>query len=396
MVRLTRAAEEAKIALSTESYVQVIEENLYQKDGVGLHLDEEISRPQYEDLVESLLERTRRSIQVALKEAKLLLRDLDEILLVGGVTRTPKVGNLLRQELQKMPRQDIDPDTAIVMGAALQASRIMGESGRILVDVSPFSFGTSCIGEINDVLSQYRYEILIRRNTPLPARQTQIFYTMYHGQTACEVKAYQGEEIDARNNIFLGKFLIEGLDPKAPSGSEILCDFRLDLSGILQIEVTEKHTGLRKQLTIEDAFRKMSQEEIEASRNKIREMFNHEDSLFKYIKSDIESDEFDDFEQSNQILPKKAADGQHGASILKRFAPPIIDIKSLDPEQRGSWMKTISLLEKVERMYADINPSDQTEIDELANNILHVMYEQDFEQIHSLSNELADVLFYLE
>ena len=270
--RLRAAAETAKIKLSTEAYARVVEEALITVDGVTKHLDVQVDRPHYEALIRPLLERTRRSVQQALRDAGVLARDLDDVLLVGGASRTPLVRSMLFEMLGREARMDVDPDRAVALGAGLQAARAAGgHSARILVDVTPYTFGTAVIGDLHGVLCDHRFHPIIRRNTPLPARQIDVLYTQRDGQEMVAVDVLQGEEDDARDNLRVGQFMVAGLDPGAPEGNPILFEFRLDLNGILDVRVTERHTGLSKSVTIVEAFRTLDDAAREAARARVAE-----------------------------------------------------------------------------------------------------------------------------
>ncbi|GMV42571.1 MAG: chaperone protein DnaK [Myxococcales bacterium] len=274
--RLLRAAEEAKIRLSTEPFVRVMEEALGDHDGVPRHLDVEVSRHDYERLIQPFLERTRRSVQTALRDAGVLAKDLDDVLLVGGSSRTPRVRQMLHDMLGREPRMDVDPDRAVALGAGLQAARVAGDrSARVLVDVTPYTFGTRVFGVLHGVPGPRVFHPIIRRNSALPARQTDVLYTIHPGQTRVEVDVLQGEDDDADQNLQVGNFRVEGLDPNAPEGSPVLFDFRLDLDGILTVTVTERATGLSKGVTIKDAFRTLTSEEQAAARERVASDLAH-------------------------------------------------------------------------------------------------------------------------
>ena len=271
--RLLRAAEEAKIRLSSEPFVRVMEEAMGEVDGVPVHLDVEVSRHDYEALIEPFVDRTRRSVQAALREAGVLARDLHDVVLVGGSSRTPRVRQALFSMLGREARMDVDPDRAVALGSGLQAARIAGDRrARVLVDVTPYSFGTSVLGLVHGHYGDHRFHPIIRRNTALPTRQTDVLYTCRAGQVAVDVEVLQGEDEDARENLLVGHFRVEGLDPDAPECSEMLVDFRLDLDGILDVTVTERATGLSKGVTIRDAFRKLTDEERAAAVERVAEV----------------------------------------------------------------------------------------------------------------------------
>ena len=365
MARLNRAAESTKIALSGRTHVGVSEEHLLERDGLPLHLDTEIGRREYEDMIESLLRRTVDSVQFALREAKVLARELDDVILVGGSTRTPAVGRLLHDLLGKAPRCEVNPDEAVALGATLQAARLAGVStSRILVDVTPYSFGTSYFGLLNGRETEDCYQVIVRRNTPLPARQSEVFYTMYPGQDATEVRVYQGEAPDAGDNLFLGGFMMEGLDPEADDQSELVFDLAVDLDGILHVEVTEKHTGLRHEITLENAFRTLDAAEMSAARRRVAEAFGEDGAG-------------PDFElPAVRALPAAPA--------------------GLPEAERGAWATAVSLIEKADRLRPGLAATDRAEVDDALAELVGALEAGATGDVRTLSAALADILFYLE
>jgi molecular chaperone DnaK len=271
--RLWWAAEAAKKQLSFEPYSTVREESLVVVDGRPLSLEAEISRTDYEAMIRPLLETTLDSASRALSDAGLVAGALDEILLVGGSTRTPMVVSLLESLCHKAPRQDLHPDLCVALGAGVLASRLAGHDiQRVLVDVSPFSFGPSYVGERNGFEYPHCYHPVIKRNTPLPVTRTDEYSTAYDFQDAVEVEIYQGDDPDAMKNLHIGRFRIEGLAPVA-GPNPVLCRMRLDLDGILQVTAIEKETGLSKQIKITGATRKRDAAEITSNRAELDRLF---------------------------------------------------------------------------------------------------------------------------
>ena len=271
--RLRWAAEEAKKKLSFEPYVKIREEALMVESGRPLHLEAEISRDDFEALIRPLLESTLDSVSKALQDSGKKPGDLDAILLVGGSTRTPLVSSLLMQRTGLEPRQDVHPDLCVALGAGVMGSRLGGHSvERVLVDVSPYSFGISFLGERGGFPYPHCYHPIVRRNTPLPLTRTERYSTSHPYQTEVEIHVYQGEDEDALKNILVGDFRVGEVTPVAEP-NEILCRMRLDLDGILEVTAVEKRTGRSKQITIANALHAKSAEEIEAGRKRIEELF---------------------------------------------------------------------------------------------------------------------------
>lgn len=271
--RLWWAAEEAKKKLSFEPFARICEESLLIRDGRPLHLEMEISRQEYEKLIRGLVESTLDSVSKALGDAGRRASDMDAILLVGGSTRTPLVTDLLIAHTGLTPRQDVHPDLCVALGAGVLASRLAGQSiSRILVDVSPFSFGISYLGERGGYEYPYCYRPIIRRNTPLPITRTESYSTSHAFQEVAEIQVYQGDDEDALKNILVGDFVIEGLSGEEER-NEILCRMRLDLDGILEVTAVEKRTGKSKQVNIANAMKAKSAEEMAAARGRIQELY---------------------------------------------------------------------------------------------------------------------------
>jgi len=271
--RLWWAAEEAKKKLSQEPYVAIREEALVTIAGKPLHLETEVSRLDYENLIRHMAESTLDSVSKALLDAGKKPGDMDAVLLVGGSTRTPLVFNMLSERMGVEPRQDVHPDLCVALGAGVLASRLAGrEVDRVLVDVSPYSFGISFLGERGGVPYPHCYKPIIRRNTPLPLTRTEQFVTSYPYQTEVAIQVYQGDDDDALKNFPVGDFRIEGLTA-LDGPNEVLCRMRLDLDGILEVAAVEKRSGKSRQITISNALQAKTAEEIAAGRKRIQEMF---------------------------------------------------------------------------------------------------------------------------
>ncbi len=279
MSRIVRAAEEARMRLSFEPHTFVREENLVELDGVPRHVELEMHRDELEETILPLVKQTLDSVHRALTDAGKRPRDLDGILLVGGATRTPLVSELLQDATGLVPRQDLHPDLCVALGAAVQAARIEGHDvARVLVDVSPWSFGVSCLGYVDGMPADHLFKAVIARNTPLPASRTESFATVSDGQEEVRISIFQGEDPNALRNTFIGDFMVEGLSP-VPAPNEILCRMDLDLDGILRVTATERQTGLSKQITIERATAALSESGLANARARVLELFDDAEDL---------------------------------------------------------------------------------------------------------------------
>lgn len=245
--RLWAAVEKAKRELSDAPYARIREEFMVN----DLHLDIEIARSDYEQMIRPLLDKTLDSVHRCFKDAAMLPGAVDKVVLVGGASRTPLVSELVGNAIGIEPRHDINPDLIVAMGAAIQAGVINGQKTHsILVDITPYTFGTSAVGMSGGEMSPDLFVPLIRRGTPLPAKKGDVFATMYDDQQAVDVRIYQGEAPMAEDNIFIGNFLVEGLS-NCPAGNEIVLTLALNLDGLLEVTAVEKRTGLSKTVTME-------------------------------------------------------------------------------------------------------------------------------------------------
>ena len=277
MARVLRSAEAAKKQLSDHPFARIEEEYLAESAGKPVHLSLELSREDYEDMIAPFIEETLGAVHIALESASLTSSEVDEILLVGGATRTPMVRRRLRESFGKEARGEVDPDLCVAMGASINGAAIAGiDVSAVLVDVTPYTFGTSALGELNGEMYPYTYVPIIAKNTAIPVRKSEVFFTVVDDQTTVEVRIFQGEKDDAMENIQLGEFRVEGLS-KAPSGNPIIIDLALDRDGILNVSAKEKRTGLERRITIDRATSRYDKDELRDARHRIAELFGAEE-----------------------------------------------------------------------------------------------------------------------
>ncbi len=276
MARIMRAAEATKRYLSDHPYARIEEEYLAEADGKPVHLSLELARDEYERMIVPFVEETLQAIHIALQAADLTASQVEEILLVGGATRTPMIRRRLLEVFGREPRGEVDADLCVAMGAAIEGAAIGGtEVSAVLVDVTPYTFGTSALGELGGDLYPYQYVPIIARNTPIPVRKSEAFYTIADNQSAVDVRIYQGENPDALENIKLGEFRVEGLT-RAPAGNPVVLDLALDRDGILHVAAREKNTGMERRISIDQAMPRYGAAELQDARARIGSLFGQE------------------------------------------------------------------------------------------------------------------------
>ncbi|MEI7993934.1 MAG: Hsp70 family protein [Methylococcaceae bacterium] len=286
LARITRAAENAKFILSDEPYAKIEEEYLLEHEGAAIHLSLELSRIDYEEMIEDFINATIDAVHIAMKGAKLTPADIDEIVLVGGSTRTPCVRERLYSEFGFEPHSEVDPDLCVAMGAAIQAAMIGGqEVNAVLVDVTPYTYGTSAIGYLNDEYYPFTYIPIIHKNTALPNRKTEAFVTNHDGQEVVDITIYQGEDPDALNNIKIGEFLVEGLQD-VEAGNVITLTLALDLNGMLHVSAQEKATGLEKSITIKNAISRFEHGALDTAKQRINQLFGQNEAIRTVVKNE--------------------------------------------------------------------------------------------------------------
>src|SRR5208283_618068 len=196
---------------------------------------------------------------------------------------------------------DVHPDLAVALGAGVMASRLAGRAvERVLVDVSPYSFGVSYLGERDGFPYSHCYKPIIRRNTPLPLTRTERYMTSHPYQTEVDIEVYQGDDEDALKNILVGDFHIDGLQP-VEGPNEILCRMRLDLDGILEVTAVEKRTGKARHVTIANALRAKTEAEIAAGRKRIQELYQSRGDLLDQVWDAGVEDQEEEFEEAAAI-----------------------------------------------------------------------------------------------
>jgi molecular chaperone DnaK len=260
--RLKEAAEKAKIELSSSQETEINLPYITAVDGVPKHMVRKLSRSKFEQLADSLIQRTLEPCRKALVDAGMQASEIDEVILVGGSTRIPKVQEVVEKFFGKKPHKGVNPDEVVAVGAAIQGGVLTGDvKDVLLLDVTPLSLGIETMGGIMTKL--------IDANTTIPTRKSETFSTASDNQPSVEINVLQGERPMARDNKTLGRFILDGIPP-APRGlPQIEVTFDIDANGILHVTAKDKGTGKQQNIRIE-AGSGLSKEEIEKMKNEAK------------------------------------------------------------------------------------------------------------------------------
>jgi len=394
--RLWWAAEETKKKLSFEPYVKIREEALVDLDGKPLHLETEIPREEYEQMIGPLVESTLDSVSKAMDIAGRKPGDLDAILLVGGSTRIPYVSRVLEERAGITPRHDVHPDLCVALGAGVLASRLAGhEVDRVLVDVSPYSFGPSYLGQRNGIEYPYCYHPIIRANTALPVTRTDRYYTSMAYQKEVEIDIYQGDDPDALKNIPIGHFRVEGLKP-TETPNAVLCRMSLDIDGILKVTAIEKETGKSKQITIDNALQPKSDAEIAEASKQLEALYDARTTEFDSLLDDLEFADLENGGDGNNHIIEIPINTNHEPTGEKATKASGNKILEFDSPWGRAHRDAKTLLERSRRLLDSIHPEDQEDAIDLHERIESAIASRDTAELNEACEELNELLFFVE
>ncbi len=253
--RLKDAAERAKIELSSSPETSITLPYVTAVDGVPKHLDVKLSRAKFEQLVDHLVQRSIKPCEQALKDAGLTKNDIDEVILVGGSTRMPRIQQAVEDFFGKKPNKGVNPDEVVAIGAAIQGGVLTGDiKDVLLLDVTPLSMGIETLGGV--------YDVVIEGNTTIPSKKSKVYSTAADNQPSVEIHILQGERAMAKDNRAVGRFILDGIPPAPRGVPQVEVTFDIDANGMLHVSAKDKGTGKEQKIRIE-ASTGLSKEEIE-------------------------------------------------------------------------------------------------------------------------------------
>jgi len=366
--RLLLSCEDAKRKLSSLETVEIIEEFIAEKDGSPLNLKTSISRLDYEEMIMPLVDRTIRCVDEALRDARMTAAQIDDLVLVGGSTRTPLVERRLREEFRREPSRAVDPDLAVALGASVQGAMLAGQSvGPVLVDVTGHTLGIEAVSEMTFAGPKLVFCPIIHRNSALPARYEERYSKMFDEQEKVEIRVFQGEHADLAKNQEIGELTLE-LESGGGSRNKILVCFDLTLDGTLKVTATQPASGKSNEVFIENALSRFQADERDRAKSRLGAMFDASEELL------------DDAD-----LPSKSQwrNVQPSGSLA-------------DDDMAASFPDAVALLQKIESIGSQVPGDDAEEIRTLSEKLKQALADGNAIEVTNLCEEIDDILFYVQ
>ncbi|MBU1070995.1 molecular chaperone DnaK [Patescibacteria group bacterium] len=333
--RIKDSAEKAKIELSSSTETEINQPFITQgTDGQPVHLNLKLTRAKLEELVDDLVKKTIPPCEQALKDAKLDKKDINEVILVGGMTRMPKIQKAVKDFFAKEPNKSINPDEAVALGAAIQGGVLAGDvKDVLLLDVTPLTLGIETMGSVRTAL--------IERNTTVPTSKSQVFSTASDNQPQVEINILQGERPMAQDNKSLGRFVLDGIPPASRGIPQIEVTFDIDADGILNVSAKDKATGKEQNISIKNATN-LSEEEVEKMKQEAEKHADEDKKKKELVDKKNEAETF--------IFATRKALESAGDKFDEKAKEEIeTELKALEEEKNKDDATSESLAEKLEK-----------------------------------------------
>jgi molecular chaperone DnaK len=374
---LKEAAENIKMKLSEDTSASIELPLVTVKDNKPVGISTVFTREQFIELIDPMLQETMESIRAVLNDALLSPKEIDEVLLVGGSTRIPRVVELIREMFGKDPRTDVNPDEAVALGAAVQAglkSGALSESGLVATDVAPFSMGVAVLKAWKGLTERPGgFAPIIPRNTTIPVTRSEKFYTTAPGQTAVAIEIFQGEHEWVKHNHRLGEFMFEGIPENLQNQEEVEVTFRYNLNGILEVAAKCVSTGKEMSVVVQDALQRDTKVSFQESIQRLED-------LWKDDELDVFEDE-EEWEEAENVL-----DG--------------LDFEEVGEDEELSLttllVDALQLRERTLTLLDELDGSNKNKVLQMIDSLDAAMAGNDIDHLQSVIDEATDILIDLE